>query len=156
MDRKQKINGRASKVSNLRVTRTFIHKDYKAEPCDGVLSDTGKLEVLKVFLKSGDGPSFIARWDQRPEHLDIDMDGAPNSAIRKFKANKGGYTGHHTTRPSDPDTRLFDIKIQTPMGMIFDGTVSFSLTFEMAVNIGCTTGVTVETRVIRAGTTEAE
>jgi hypothetical protein len=151
MDRKRKINGRASKVSNLKVVSTFIHPDYKAEPCDGILSETGRLEILKVFPKSGDGPYFIARWDQRPEHLDIDMHGAPKSGIKKFKANKGGYSGHHTSRPSDPDKRIFDIKILTPLGTTFDGSVSFSLTYEEAVVIGANASMVCDGVVTRTG-----
>jgi hypothetical protein len=157
VDRQQKINqtnsrsGRVSKVSNLEVNPTLIHPDYKSEPCDGILSETGKLEILKVVPKSGDGPYFIARWDQRPEHVDIDMHGAPKSANKQFKANEGGYSGHHTSRPTDPDKRLFDIKIQTPLGTIFDGTASFSLTYEVAVVIKANASMTCDAEVIRAG-----
>jgi hypothetical protein len=109
------------------------------------------VEVLKVASKSGDGPYFIARWDQRPEHLDIDMHGAPKSAIKKFKANEGGYSGHHTSRPTDPDKRLFGIEIQTPRGSIFDGTVSFSLTYEVAAVMQVKSALTCDAQVIRAG-----
>jgi hypothetical protein len=157
VDRQQKINqtntrsGRVSKVSNLEVNPTLIHPDYKSEPCDGILSDTGKLEILKVVPKSGEGPYFIARWDQGPEHLDIDMRGASNSATRKFKKDKDGYSGHHTSRTVDPDKRLFDIKIRTPLGTIFDGTVSFSNTYEVTVGIKAYASMTCDAEVIRAG-----
>ncbi len=55
MDRQQKISqlsarsGRASRVSNLEVNPIRVHPDYKVEPCDGILSETGKLEVLRLF-----------------------------------------------------------------------------------------------------------
>jgi hypothetical protein len=157
VDRQSKINqinsrsGRVSKVSNLEVNPTLIHSDYKVEPCDGILSETGNLEILKVVSKSGNGPYFIARWDQRPEHLDIDMRGSRRSAIKKFKANEFGYSGHHTNRPSDPDKRLFDIQIQTPLGMIFDGTVSFSNTYEEIIVVTANATMTCDAEVIRAG-----
>jgi len=135
MDRQQKIeqirkqSGRVSRVSTLEVNPTHVHLEYRLEPCNGILTETGKLEVLKLVPKSGVGPSFIARWDQKPEHLDIDMHGASNSAISKFRNNKDG--GHHTNRTTDPDKRIFEVKIETPAGVIFDGTVSFSNTYEM-------------------------
>jgi hypothetical protein len=127
---------------------SIIHLDYKSEPCD---SETGKLELLKVVPKSGDGPYFIARWDQGPEHLDIDMHGASNSATRKFKNIKDGYSGHHTCRTTDPDKRLFDINIQTPLATIFEGTISFSNTYEVAVAISAKLSMTCDAEVIRAG-----
>jgi hypothetical protein len=137
MDRQQKIeqirkqSGRVSRVSNLEVNSTHVHLEYRLEPCNGILTETGKLEVLKLLPKSGVGPSFIARWDQKPEHLDIDMHGASNRAISKFRNNKDGYFGHHTSRTTDPDKRIFEVKIETPAGVIFDGAVSFSITYEM-------------------------
>src|SRR5436305_1698262 len=76
---------------------------------------------------SADGPSFVARWDQGPQQLDIDMHGASPSAVRKFKSNRDGYSGHRTSRTADPDKRVFDIQIQMPpLGTIFDGIVSFA------------------------------
>jgi hypothetical protein len=157
VDRQTKItqissrSGRVSKVSNLEVNSTLIHPDYKSEPCDGILSETGKLEVLKIVPKSGDGPYFIARWDQGPEHLDIDMRGASNSTIRKFKKDKDGYSGHHTSRTTDPEKRLFDITIRTPLGTIFDGTVSFSNTYEEIIVVTANATMTCDAKVIRAG-----
>jgi hypothetical protein len=161
VDRQRKIDkiksrsGRVSRVSNLEVHPTFIHADYRSEPCDGILSETGKLEVLKVVPKSGDGPYFIARWDQGPEHLDIDMCGASKSAIRKFKNNMDGFSGHHASRTTASDKRLFDVMIETPAGVIFDGSVSFSNTHEVIVSVQCNSTVTVDAQVIRAGSKPA-
>jgi hypothetical protein len=157
VDRQTKINqinkrGRVSHISNLEVSPTVIHPDYKSEPCDGILSETGKLEILKLVPKSGDGPYFIARWDQRTERVDIDMHGASRSAIRKFKNEREGYSGHHTRRTADPDKRVFDIQVQMPpLGTIFDGTVSFSNHYKMSVEVGSYSMVTVEPRLIRGG-----
>jgi hypothetical protein len=89
------------------------------------------LEVLRIIPKSGIGPCFVARWDQKPECLDIDMSGETNCAAKNFKNNSNGYYGHHTNRSTDLDTRIFDIKIGTPAGVLFDGTVSFSNAYEM-------------------------
>lgn len=141
MDRQEKIErvaseGHVSRISNPQVAHRFIHPDYACEPCEGKLGETGKLEVLKVVPNSGNGPYFVARWDQKPEHLDIDMKNAPNSAIRSFKQNRRGYRGHHTKRAAKPNQRVFDVKIETPDGVIFDGTVSFSNHYELLVEPG--------------------
>jgi len=141
VDRQQKIKrvaskGHVAKISNLEVVHNVIHPDYTLEPCDGQLSETGRLEVLKLVPKSGDRPYFTARWDQKPEHLDIDMHNASKTAIKSFKKNKHGYRGHHTKRASAPDRRVFDVEIQTPDGAIFVGTVSFWNHYELNVEPG--------------------
>jgi hypothetical protein len=140
VDRKQKIaqvanrSCKVSKVVNLEVVQTYIDPCYKLEPCDGILTDTGRLQVLKLTSNSDIDPFFIARWDQTPEHLDIDIYGASNSAIEKFKNNKDGYGGHHTSRPADPHKRIFEIRIKMLERIIFEGTVTFTLTLEMISN----------------------
>lgn len=55
------------------------------------------------------------------------------------------------SRTVDPDKRLFDIVIRTPLGTIFDGTVSFSLTYEVAVHVKANAAMTCDAQVIRAG-----
>jgi hypothetical protein len=84
------------------------------------------------------------------EHLDIDMHEASKTAIRKFKGNKDGYSGHHTNRATNPDKRIFDVTIKTPAGVVFDGTVSFSNTYEEIVLMQSTSKVTAIANVIRA------
>jgi hypothetical protein len=155
VDRQQKIDrianqsGRVSEVSNLEVNPNSFNQDYKQEQCDGRLTETGNLEVLKLVPISGSGPSFTARWDQKPDHLDIDMHCASNSAISKFRNNKGGYLGHHTRRTTDPDKRIFEVKIKTPAGAIFDGGISFSLTRKIISNEGIRFGEMVHAEVIQ-------
>ncbi len=90
MSRQKKIekikrSDKVSKISDLEAIPNCMHPDYQSEPCDCKLTETGSLEVLKVVPKSGDGPSFVARWDQRPEELDIDMHGASKRKISDFK-----------------------------------------------------------------------
>jgi hypothetical protein len=156
MNRNQKAekisnwDGRVSKITNLVVKPRYINSDYMSEPCDGILTDTGKLEILKLIAKSGTGPYFIARWDQRPEHLDIDMHNASKGAIRKFKNNKDGYGGHHTNRATDPHTRIFDVKIELPEGVIFHGEVAFSNTYEIKVSIHAEAKMSIDAQVIKA------
>jgi len=156
VDRQRKIekianqSGRVSKVGNLEVHTNSIHPDYALEHCDGILSETGKLELLKLVPKSGTGPSFTARWDQKPQRLDIDMHDASTTAAKKFKAEQDGYSGHHTERTSDPHKRVFDVTITVPTGTVFDGSVSFSNTYEEIIRLQGTSRVTATANVIRA------
>jgi hypothetical protein len=156
VDRQQKIDrianqsGEVSKVSDLEVRWTSLDPNYGIAHLDGVIGETGKLEILKVVPISGSGPYFIARWDQGVERIDIDMHGASRTAVRKFKARMDGYSGHHTSRSTDPDKRVFDVKIKIPTGIIFEGTVSFSNTYDMRLRLQSSSKVTVDMTVIRA------
>src|SRR5271166_1401784 len=98
MERKRaRKSGKVFNVSNVKACPTFIHPDYRIELCEGVLGETGRLEILKLVPKSTTEPYFTARWDQKPEHLDIDIHRVSNSAKSKFRNNRGGYEGHHTS-----------------------------------------------------------
>lgn len=162
MDRQQKIertknrSGRVSEVSNLQLTPNHIDSDYQSEHCDGVLSETGYLQVLKIVRKDGAGPSFVARWDQKAEQLDIDMHGGTNNAAKKFKGGNDGYSGHHTSRSSNPNTRIFDVTIKTPGAVVFVGTVSFSVIYQVMVTANSTVAESVNGTIIRADGTREE
>jgi hypothetical protein len=156
MDRQQKIEqtkkqDRVSKISNVIIAPKHLDPEYESELCSGVETDTGYLEILKIVPKSGQGSYFTARWDQKPEKLDLDMHGASNSAKRKFKNDLNAYSGHHTERSSTPDKRIFEVTIKmSPERIIFDGEVSFSNTYEVHVNMHAEAKMTVDAVVIRA------
>jgi hypothetical protein len=162
MDREQKIeriknlNEKVSEVGNLRVTPTSLDSDYQSEHCDGVLGKTGYLQVLKIVRKDGANPYFVARWDQKDEALDIDIVGASNSASKRFKAGTYGYSGHHTNRSTDPGTRIFDITIRMPKGLIFDGTASFSVTYQVRTDLKSESLAAVGGTIIRANGTRED
>jgi hypothetical protein len=107
------------------------HRDsaYRREDCDGSLDmENGWLPVLKLVPISREDPSFIARWDQQKEELDIDILGVSESERNDFKNNRSGYSGHHTNRGANTNKHVFDINIDIPGCKIFEGSVSFSKT----------------------------
>jgi hypothetical protein len=129
MDSKRVRNqsGIAFKVSNLHVVRKYIHPEYRYEACEGDIAENGRLDVLKLVRADDGCPSFSARWDQRPDELDIDIHHPSDAVVDDFKGGKNGYRGHHTKQSDDPNSRTFEIIIETPEGLIFDGTASFTL-----------------------------
>ena len=155
MNRQQKIerianqHGGVSKVTNLQHSAVRVNPDYIFEPCDGVRSETGKLEIFKLVPKAGAGPYFVGRWDQKKECLDIDMRRASKTAIKAFK--KGA--GHHPNRSSDPNTRTFEFTIDTPpVGFVFEGSVSFANTFQVMAKFEAASELTVDIQVHKGGT----
>jgi hypothetical protein len=57
---------------------------------------------------------------------------------------------HHTNRTTDPNTRVFEVKIEVPDKVIFAGQVSFSNTYNVRVAMHGESNVSVEANVIRA------
>jgi hypothetical protein len=136
MERQQKIDqvkktDRVSKVSNLVITPKYIDPEYRHQPSACVETETGYLEILTIVPKNGSDPYFIGRWDQKPEKLDLDIHRAPSkSAVGHFRNSRNGYKGHHTDRSPNREQRIFEVLIEVPGRVIFDGEVSFSNTYE--------------------------
>jgi hypothetical protein len=117
----------AFKVTNLRVVWKHIHPEYRYEACEGGIAENGRLDVLKLVHADDGCPSFSARWDQRPDELDIDIHHPSDAVVDDFKGGKNGYRGHHTKQFDGLNSRTFEVIIKTPEGLIFDGTASFAL-----------------------------
>ncbi len=152
MDSKRVKNqsGIAFGVRNLRVAWKHIHPEYRYEPCAGDIAENGRLDVLKLVRADGGCPSFSARWDQRPDELDIDIHHPSGAVVDDFKGGKNGYRGHHTKQSDDLNSRTFEIVIQTPEGLIFDGTASFALHRQFLPSARVKIGDCLEATVVRA------
>jgi hypothetical protein len=156
VNRQQKIDkikkqDRVSEVSNIQPVTNHIDQEYKIGSCSVVQTDTGYLPIFKIQPKSKNGPHFVGRWDQKRATVDLDMKGALEREISDFKYKRIGYGGHHTDRSEDPDRRTFEIKIKIPTDqVIYDGKVSFFLTYQSHVPIGANSAVTCDAVVISA------
>lgn len=161
MDRNQKIerikkeDGKVFSVSNLKILTKTLHSDFVLSRHPVNISDTGLLLILEILPKSGQGPRFTARWDEAATAMDFDMLDISTSAARKFKNNRDGYSGHHTCRSSDPDVRTFEVKIETPQGVIFEGDVTFNVTRKMGHTEQANVTATVDAVVTRADPQES-
>ena len=114
------------------------------------------LSVFSLIPKTAGRPRFEARVDdgspgkRREPELDIDIKGVTAAIERDFKANRNGYVGHHTNRSPNPNQRIFDVKIAIPADSLFEGEVSFNVTFSVGVRISTAASVTVDATVIKA------
>lgn len=123
---------RASQYRDMTIETEELHPDYEIEvEPNSATAETGRLTTFKVIPKTGAGPRFEGRWDNKPETVDIDMFGSTAEEERKFKAQKegSGYSGHHSERASDPAVgRSYKIHIALPsLGTIFRGVVNFKV-----------------------------
>lgn len=149
--------GEAAHLSNLRIDPRFLDPGYDIRNENLVRGDTRLLEVFSLIPKTAARPSFHARVDDgsaaknKDPELDIDIKGVGKATARDFKAGRNGFRGHHSVRSPTPDVRIFNVAISAPSGKVFEGEVSFNVTFSQAVTFGVSTTVSVEAELIRAG-----
>ena len=149
MDKRDRSNrGYAVEIRDLYITLKSIDPEYRCEPCKGVVENR-RLDVLKLVRKDSGYPSFSARWDQKEDKLDIDIDHPSRDVRNQFKHGKNGYGGHWTRPAGDPGSRRLKIVIKTPEGTIFDGTASFHLTREFRPSEQIQFGDHLEAEVVR-------
>jgi hypothetical protein len=155
--RAEKKDGLATEAHNLQIEQRTLHAGYRVEHSGCRWVDTGPLEILRIIRKDNERQLFRGRWDRAEnpakDALDFDLFHHDKTKSKDFKEGKGGWSGHHTVADeSDPDTRIFVIKIASPEdGLIFDGTVSFTLTTQKLVSGSVNIGDVLEGSVVKAG-----
>jgi hypothetical protein len=159
VDREQQIaararpDGQVTTISNLEITPLLLDRDYVIVEFDLVRTATGLLRVFALSPTIPGKPTFVARWDdgapgnRNKAELDFDIKDVGKSEQRKFRACDG-YCGHHSKKSSNPDQRIYDVKISTPSCKVFEGEVSFNVTFSVGVCAQATSTVTVDAEVV--------
>jgi hypothetical protein len=128
MDRNKyaKIELRPNKATKISIRPESISPNYelKSQPNSNA-TDTGHLELFRLEPLDPALPSFSARWDTKPNTIDIDLIGDPK-ASKAFKAGLAGYGGHHTTILSD-SPRIYRVDIETPSGRVFSAEIDLEI-----------------------------
>jgi len=149
-------DGQARTLGNLKITTRNIDPDYRVILHDLTRGETGLLKVFSLMPNTAGKPSFEARLDdgspgrRRPPDLDIDIRGVSNTIARDFKAERKGYVGHHADRSPNPNQRIFDVEIAIPAAKLFEGEVSFNVTFSMGISLSGRSTMTVNETVTKA------
>jgi hypothetical protein len=133
----QKQDGKVFEINNFTIDVRYLNPNYSLLKQDiAVLGATGRLDIFELRPKSGDGPSFLGRWDGGSrdqgkvgrEDLDIDIRRVSKAEQHRFENGKNGYAGHRSIRIASTTERAYEVSIRTPTdNMIFDGTVSFGV-----------------------------
>lgn len=128
-DKYAKTELRPNRATGINITAERTHPNYqlKVQP-SSLATDTGHLELFRLEPLKTELPTFSARWDLKPNTIDIDLIGDPE-ASKAFKAATGEYKGHHTVIVSD-SPRIYQVDIQTPAGIVFVGKI------EVAIELG--------------------
>jgi hypothetical protein len=146
---------RANGAWNIEITTQEIDPRYTVIPSTvSKTSDTGHLEVFRIKPVQAGPPIFSARWDMKPNTIDLDLIGDP-AANRTFRAETGGYSGHHTTVVRD-SPREFGVDVRTPDGCVFRGTVMLNIGLGVRLKDSFTCTDCAQAEVIAAPKKEAQ
>lgn len=121
--------GHAYRHADLTVDETSIHPDYEVKLGDPETSATGRMVIFKLLPKTGSGPRFEGRWDDKQEELDVDVFDATSEEIKQFKASAKGYCGHHNGKAKFGSSgRTYAVNIVWPgKGTVFEGEATFKI-----------------------------
>jgi hypothetical protein len=116
------------KVFNINVELNYLNEQYSNNniPKESYIDSEGKslLRVGKIVPKSANLPTFYLRWDEKGNHLNIDME--PNQD--GWEQEKKGYKGHRINKMIDRSGNVFHVIIQIPsIDVVFDAIISFNL-----------------------------
>ena len=134
-ERIQKEDGKAFETLNIETDVTYLNPKYTlSKQTANVMTGNGLLKMFELN-PSGDGPSFIGRWDGgsrdpgKTERYDLDIDiyRVSREEKRRFKKGERGYSGHHTTKVESGRGHKYEVSLCTPDETIFEGTVCFNL-----------------------------
>src|SRR5205814_10700109 len=82
----------------------------------------------------------------------FDTDGARDEMRPGFRKQRRGwgYAGRHTDRSRGRHRRSYDVRIEAPAGLIFEGEVSFTVTFDTGVTEAMNATMSTDAVVIPA------
>ena len=110
---------KAESAYNIGPQNLYLDLDYslKVVPISAV-TPTGLLAVLRLEPTVPGLPSFVVRWDDKQNTIDVDLEG--NATDREaFKLERNGYKGHHPATVSI-EPRVFKIDIQLPQRKVYE------------------------------------
>jgi hypothetical protein len=149
--------GETSNLSNLKIQEHHLDSDYEIVNENLARGETGLLKMSSLVPRQGTGkPRFEARIDdgtpakRKEPELDIDIKGVPSGVESAFKGNRNGYIGHHTKRSPTPDSRIFTVDISIPAGKVFEGEVSFNVTYSVGAHFSVETNVLADATLVPA------
>ena len=125
----------ASKVFNVKVELAYLNPDYELELLqDNKITEQGLLLCGKLKPKLTSLPKFLFRWDEKGDHLNVDM--IPDEGYHDDWQNEThGYKGHRPQKARDCPGRAFNLLITTPNLKVFNGVISFNITRNVAASV---------------------
>jgi hypothetical protein len=112
--------------------------DYELnQPSRSEIDERGRLIVGELKAKKSDLPSFMFRWDEKDDRLDVDIHGDPDVVTEEvkdyFRRGTKGYQGHHPIRKEPLENKTFEIDIWIPGKNVFRGCITFGIDRELGL-----------------------
>lgn len=122
----------AIKVFNInKIEVNYLNPQYKLdiEP-DYAITDQGLLLVGKLMPTQQSLPSFSLRWDEKDDHLNVDILPEDNCWQNETK----GYKGHRPQKTDQYPGRAYALIVKTPTLNVVDAIISFNLARDVSIS----------------------
>jgi hypothetical protein len=120
----------ATKVFDTKVQVNYLSPRYKLDMLsENQITSQGLLLLGRVIPEEKGLPQFTIRWDEKSNHLNVDI--MPEEECWQSETN--GYKGHEPARMAQYPGRAFSLIIKTPKLDVIDAVIFFALTREVCV-----------------------
>jgi hypothetical protein len=104
----------------------YLDEDYALNKVPiSIVTPTGLLAVVRLEPSVAGLPSFVIRWDDKQNTIDVDLEG--NAGDRDaFRHERNGYRGHHPVTIS-VEPRVFKVDIQLPKRKVYEALLTFNV-----------------------------
>ena len=125
----------ARAVFNIKVEYRYLNPDYEFPPLqDNEITEQGLLLCGKLKPQQPLLPEFWIRWDEKGDHLNVDI--KPDEGCKDdWEKETNGYKGHLPQKASDCLGKAFNLLITTPDLKVFDGVISFNLARDVKATV---------------------
>jgi hypothetical protein len=121
------ITQEAKRAFSIEIEYKELNKEYELKTTsEATINNQGLLLICQLKPKQSLLPLFNIRWDEKGNHLNIDMI-SEIASITNWNAEKNGYKGHRPNQVKNNDGMAFDIDIKIPRLDIFKGIISFKI-----------------------------
>jgi len=122
----------ATKVFNTKVELTYLNPQYELEILpESTITDQALLLVGRLTPRQESLPHFSLRWDEKCDHLNVDMIPQEES----WQSETKGYKGHRPQKTDKHPGRAFLLIIKTPTLDVIDAVISFNLAREVSATV---------------------
>jgi len=104
----------------------YLDSDYSLGKVPiSAVTQTGLLVVLRLGSVVPGLPSFVVRWDDKQNAIDVDLEGNACDCDA-FRHERNGYRGHHPVTIS-VEPRVFKVDIQLPKRKVYEALLTFNV-----------------------------
>ncbi len=141
--KKRKVAG----ITKVETQRVYLNPEYTIKTFENTkTTKTAWVRVAEISSDKPGNPAFILRWDKKADTIDADIH--LNRDKRNDLWSKQGYTGHHPQKVKD---KIFNVKIETPQGLIYEGELNIGLLIEQQMKLSVIFTDNVETEHQKSG-----